>query len=277
MKISMKINPVRVLLSLIFFCVFLSPQFRSFASDAITPAEIFAKNSASIVTIGALAKKFGRIGTGFVVSQEGLILTNNHVLDENDDIYVKFNDNKFYKGRVVDFDDRLDIALVKIDRPGSRPLKLGNSDSVRIGERILAIGNPLGLECTVSDGLISAIRETDAGTRLLQISAPISTGSSGGPLFNMSGEVIGVTSSAASGGQNLNFAVPINYAKLFLAKTFKRTAPSRPNAASYTVAPDDTLFGISKKFGTTIAELIRLNGLSNGRVTPGQKLKIPSR
>jgi S1-C subfamily serine protease len=90
-------------------------------------------------------------------------------------------------------------------------VRLGNSDPVQVGERVVAIGNPRGLEQTVTDGLISAIRDTGKGYKLFQMSVPISTGSSGGPLFNMAGEAIGITAAYLEGGQNLNFAIPINY------------------------------------------------------------------
>jgi len=155
------------------------------------------------------------MGSGFVVSSDGLILTNSHVINMSETVTVKFiADNRVYSNvKVVKNDTIRDLALLKIDEVGNfTAVVLGDSDQVSVGERVVAIGNPEGLENTVSDGLISAIRDKN-GTKLIQISAPISSGSSGGALFNMNGEVIGITSASFGEGQNLNFAVAINHAK----------------------------------------------------------------
>jgi hypothetical protein len=122
-----------------------------------------------------------------------------------------------------------DLAVIKIHGKNFRSLTLGNSDRVQIGEEIVAIGNPLGLELTVSNGILSGVRTVEKeGGKLLQITAPISQGSSGGPLFNMAGEVVGITSMYFEGGENLNFAIPVNDAKRLL---FNRSAAlsSLPN------------------------------------------------
>ncbi|MFA5093132.1 MAG: trypsin-like peptidase domain-containing protein [Candidatus Omnitrophota bacterium] len=155
------------------------------------------------------------MGSGFVVSSDGLILTNSHVINTSETVTVKFiADNRVYSNvKVVKNDTIRDLALLKIDEIGNfTAVVLGDSDQVAVGERVVAIGNPEGLENTVSDGLISAIRDVN-GTKLIQISAPISSGSSGGALFNMNGEVIGITSASFGEGQNLNFAVAINHAR----------------------------------------------------------------
>jgi hypothetical protein len=111
---------------------------------------------------------------------------------------------------------RRDLVVLEIESKGLKPLVLGNSDRVRPGETVVAIGNPLGLEHTVSNGLVSAVREVAPELTMLQISAPIAPGSSGGPLFNDRGEVIGVATGILVGGQNLNFGVPVNYLKPLL-------------------------------------------------------------
>jgi len=155
------------------------------------------------------------MGSGFVVSSDGLILTNSHVISGSGTISIKFiADNRVYSNVKVIKDNTIrDLALLKINDAGSFiPVVLGDSAQVSVGQRVVAIGNPQGLENTVSDGLVSAIRDV-SGTSLLQISVPISAGSSGGALFNMNGEVIGVSSASYKEGQNLNFAVPIDYAK----------------------------------------------------------------
>ena len=160
-------------------------------------------------------------GSGFLVSKDGLIVTNYHVIAEGSSAIVKLPDGAFYVvDGVLASDKTRDIAIVKAQGQKFRTLPLGDSDEVQVGEGVVAIGNPLSLESTVSNGIISGIREVkDEGGKYLQITAPISPGSSGGPLFNMAGEVIGITTLYLKGGENLNFAIPINEAKRLLRET----------------------------------------------------------
>ncbi len=109
-----------------------------------------------------------------------------------------------------------DLAIIKIHGKTFPALTLGNSDQIQVGEEVVAIGNPLGLELTVSNGILSGVRQTKEEGTFLQTTAPISHGSSGGPLFNMSGEVIGINTLYLEGGENLNFAIPVNDAKRLL-------------------------------------------------------------
>ena len=161
-------------------------------------------------------------GTGFLVRSDGIIATNYHVIANGSMAIVKFSD-----GTILPIDGLLaadkarDLAIIKIHSDVGisdfRTLTLGNSDQVQIGEDVVVIGNPLGLELTVSNGIVSGIRTAkEEGGKFLQITAPISHGSSGGPLFNMAGEVIGITTMFVEGGENLNFAIPINDTKLLL-------------------------------------------------------------
>ena len=118
---------------------------------------------------------------------------------------------------VLASDKARDIAVIKAHGQNFRTLPLGNSDRVQVGEDVVAIGNPLSLESTVSNGIVSGIRTVEEeGGKFLQVTAPISPGSSGGPLFNMAGEVVGITTMYLKGGENLNFAIPINDAKRLL-------------------------------------------------------------
>src|SRR5208283_2284459 len=157
-------------------------------------------------------------GSGFLVSKDGLIVTNYHVIAEGNSAIVKLPDGAFYLvDGVVASDKARDIAVIKTDGKNFRTLTLGNSDRLQVGEEVVAIGNPLSLESTVSNGIVSGIRTIEEeGGKFLQVTAPISPGSSGGPLFNMTGEVVGVTTLYLKGGENLNFAVPINDAKRLL-------------------------------------------------------------
>lgn len=158
-------------------------------------------------------------GSGFFISETGLIATNFHVIDYADSIDVVTSDNKTYPvAYVAYFDVARDTAIIKIDAPDKFPyVKIGDSNKLELGQEVIAIGNPLGLQNTVSTGIVSSIRNnsyrTAPGSKDIQISAPISPGSSGGALFNMYGEVVGITYARELDGQNLNYAIPINEIK----------------------------------------------------------------
>ena len=155
-------------------------------------------------------------GSGVIISPQGEILTNYHVIasmgGSDNALEVKTNDGKSYKATVLGKDKELDIALVKIDAAHLPFAKLGDSDSLRIGEWVVAIGNPFGLEHTVTQGIISAKgRKLDTGvSSFLQTDAAINRGNSGGPLLNLKGEVIGINTAINPAGQNIGFAVPIS-------------------------------------------------------------------
>lgn len=172
------------------------------------------------------------VGTGFVVAPNGIIATNLHVIRDTQQLTVTLLDGKAYPvQRIVGIDPDRDLALVSIGKTGMPTLKLGNSDEVAAGDRVVAIGNPLGMfDYTVSDGLVSTVRPFKQNFNVLQISAPISEGSSGGPLFNQYGEVIAVAMGIWREGQNLNFGVPSNYLRALVA------APGRGESITRWVA-----------------------------------------
>jgi len=157
-------------------------------------------------------------GSGFLVSRGGLIVTNYHVIAQGRSAVIKLPDGAFFVvDGVLAFDKARDVAIIKAHGEDFHALTLGNSDLVEVGQEVVAIGNPLSLESTVSNGIVSGIRtDEDMGGKFLQITTPISPGSSGGPLFNMAGEVVGITTLYLKGGENLNFAIPINDAKPLL-------------------------------------------------------------
>jgi S1-C subfamily serine protease len=170
-------------------------------------------------------------GSGFVVTRNGLVVTNYHVIKNGTSAVIKLPDGSFFTvDGVLAFDKDRDIAAIKAHGINFKTVALGDSDRLQIGDEVVAIGSPLSLESTVSNGIVSGIRTEEqpsngslldqvtapAARKLLQITAPISHGSSGGPLFNLAGQVIGITSAALIGGENLNFAVPINDAKKLL-------------------------------------------------------------
>ncbi len=157
------------------------------------------------------------VGSGFVMSRDGYILTNNHVVEDADQIKVKFANGKEYEGKVVGRDPKTDLAVVKIEGASDlQPLTLGNSDDLKVGNWVVAVGSPFGLEQTVTAGIVSAKgRAIGAGPydNFIQTDASINPGNSGGPLINMKGEVVGINTAIIADGQGIGFAIPINMAK----------------------------------------------------------------
>ena len=208
----------RKLLSLIFvFPGVASAQSAPPRKDIPAIAKAANGSIVSIVMSDKDGKPLGQ-GSGFVVSKDGLIVTNYHVIAEGVSAVAKLPDGAFYLiDGVVASDKTRDVAILKAQGHNFRTLTLGNSDRVQVGEEVVAIGSPLSLESTVSNGIVSGIRAVkEEGSKYLQITAPISPGSSGGPLFNMAGEVVGITTMYLKGGENLNFAIPVNDAKRLL-------------------------------------------------------------
>jgi serine protease Do len=168
------------------------------------------------------------LGSGVIVTDEGHIITNNHVVDQVDEIEVQLSDGRTKKARLVGADSQVDLAVLKIDDPGVKPLKLADSDAVQAGDFVLAIGNPFGFEETVTDGIISSKgrpNRTDAFGDLLQTNAAINPGNSGGPLINLRGEVIGINTaiiSRSGGSQGIGFAIPSNTVRTALESLLKQ-------------------------------------------------------
>lgn len=163
------------------------------------------------------------LGSGFIIDKDGYIITNNHVVEGADEIKVKLADNREFKARVIGRDPKTDIALIKITTPFKDlpVLPFGDSDKMRVGDWVLAIGNPFGLEHTVTKGIISATgRVIGAGPydNFLQTDAPINPGNSGGPLINLNGEVIGINTAIIATGQGIGFAIPSNLAKTVISQ-----------------------------------------------------------
>ena len=179
----------------------------------LSPAEIATRAGAAVVMIRA----GDGFGSGFVAAN-GRVATSLHVISAGPPVTVVLPGGREIGDlTVVATDSDSDLAVLGVPGAIGPPLPLGDSDTARPGERVVAIGHPFGLDHTVSDGLLSAVRKLPQGLSLLQISAPISPGSSGGPLFNDRGEVIGVATLASIAGQNLNFCIPVNLLKPLLA------------------------------------------------------------
>lgn len=169
------------------------------------------------------------IGSGFIINQDGKVITNYHVVEGQKRIFVITNDNKIYKAKVIRESQEDDLAILEIEGKLKQfpYVKLGNSDLIEVAEPVIAIGNPFGLAFTVTSGIISAVGRTtpDGREGLIQTDAAVNQGNSGGPLINMNGEAVGVNSmiytSRGGGFIGIAFAVPINRAKTLLASTPK--------------------------------------------------------
>jgi serine protease Do len=162
------------------------------------------------------------LGSGFIVSEDGFILTNNHVVEKADEITVTLLDKGEFKAEVVGTDTRTDIALIKIKAGKKLPhVELGDSEKLEIGEWVVAIGNPFGLGHTVTAGIVGAkgrIIGSGPYDDFIQTDASINPGNSGGPLFNLKGEVVGIATAIIQGGQGIGFATPVHLAKSILGQ-----------------------------------------------------------
>ena len=170
-------------------------------------------------------REFQGVGSGFVISADGYVVTNNHVVERASEVEVVMQDGERYQARVVGLDPKTDLALLKVEADGPLPyVELGDSDSARVGEWVVAVGNPFGLGGTVTVGIVSALgRDINSGPYddYLQIDAPINRGNSGGPLFNNRGQVIGVNSaiySPTGGSVGIGFAIPSNMVRDIVAE-----------------------------------------------------------
>ncbi|MGA1845967.1 DegQ family serine endoprotease [Deferribacter abyssi] len=204
------------------------------------------------------------LGSGFVIDKKGYIVTNNHVIDGADEIIVKLADKKEFKAKVVGKDPLTDLALLKIDPEDEElhPLTLGDSDKTEVGEWVVAIGNPFGLEWTVTAGIISAkgrVLGEGPYDNFMQTDASINPGNSGGPLVNTKGEVVGINTAIIPSGQGLGFAIPVNMLKELLPKL--KAGKVKRGWLGVTVQPlDDKLaksFGLKKPEGALIADVIK--------------------
>jgi serine protease Do len=213
--------------------------------DCVEPIpDLFERLSPSVVSISSVtldpSDGNNRIdfvwGSGFIVSDDGLVLTNSHVVFGHQAIIVTMGDGRQVEPKLIGADPIYDLAVLRIPVTGKENPKviLGNSDSVRIGEDVAAIGNPLELEQSLTRGVVSGLNRfvpdspMSLTLPLIQTDAPINPGNSGGPLFNRCGEVIGITTSMAADAQNIGFAVPINIAKQVIPELVQHGRVIRP-------------------------------------------------
>jgi serine protease Do len=207
------------------------------------------------------------LGSGFVVSQDGYILTNAHVVDSADEITVKFNDKREFKAKVIGADRRTDVALIKIDASGLQPVKFGDPNRLKVGEWVVAIGSPFGFENSVTAGIVSAKGRSlpqENFVPFIQTDVAINPGNSGGPLFNLRGEVVGINSqiySRTGGFMGLSFAIPIDVAMDISTqlKTAGRVQRGRIGVVIQEVSKElADSFGLGKPMGALV------NGVEKG-------------
>ncbi len=163
------------------------------------------------------------IGSGFIIRSDGLIITNNHVVDGSDRVEVKLADGRLFAAKVLGNDPHSDVAVIKLENASGLPtVKLGASKGLRVGDWVLAIGSPMGLEQSATTGIVSAKKRGSLGlynnsyVDFLQTDAAISPGNSGGPLFNLQGEVVGINTAISAMGRGIGFAIPIDQAKVVI-------------------------------------------------------------
>jgi len=207
----------------------------------LSSSEVAKRSSPAIVTIRTEAGQ----GSGVIVDPAGVIVTNLHVVRGQSKASVRLANGDVYDDvSVVDVDERKDLLVLKIKGFGLPTAPIGNSDQAAVGDRVVLIGSPRGLENTVSDGLISAIRDSGDGYRLLQTSAAASPGSSGGGIFNDFGELIGILSAKLTNGENINFGLPVNYVRGLLSTqaqmTLAQLATRFPEVSDRATSPTST-------------------------------------
>jgi serine protease Do len=204
------------------------------------------------------------LGSGFIIDKEGFIITNNHVVERAEEITLKLLDGREFDAKVVGRDPKTDLAVIKIsshfkDLP---VLPLGDSDKIRVGDWVLAVGNPFGLEHTITQGIISARgRAIGAGPydNFLQTDAPINPGNSGGPLVDLKGEVIGINSAIIASGQGIGFAIPINMAKSVISQIKETGKVTRGwiGVSIQAVTPEIAkAFGVKDTGGALVGDVI---------------------
>ena len=201
------------------------------------------------------------LGSGVIIDKSGLILTNNHVIKDADEITVKFANNQEAKGKVVGIDPKTDLAVIRVSAKEDLPVAtLGDSDLLHVGQWAIAIGNPFGLDHTLTVGVISATGRSEVGIaayeNFIQTDASINPGNSGGPLLNIRGEVIGINTAIVASGQGIGFAIPVNMARKVMEDLVKKGRVTRGwlGVGIQPLTPE-----LAKTFGVSADEGILVN------------------
>jgi Do/DeqQ family serine protease len=204
-------------------------------------------------------------GSGVIVDPKGYILTNNHVIENARDITVRLSDSRKFQAKLVGRDTKTDLAVLKVDAPGPLPsAELADSDRLRVGQWAIAIGNPFGLDRTVTVGIISATARNRVGVatyeNFIQTDASINPGNSGGPLLNLDGKVIGINTAIVAAGQGIGFSIPINEAKNVMGQLIAKGRVVRGWLGVLIQDVTDELassFGVREKQGVLVADVVK--------------------
>src|SRR5215469_3841032 len=224
------------------------------------------------------------LGSGVIVTNEGHIITNTHVVSDGegnqvDQIEVQLSDGRLKEARLIGADSQSDLAVLKIDDPGVKPLKLADSDTVQPGDFVLAIGNPFGLQETVTDGIISwkgRPNSTDFRGELLQTNAAINPGNSGGPLINLRGEVVGINEqivSRSGGSEGIGFAIPSNAVRTALESVLKHGRIIRGYLGVVSRAPQAEQQSASDNEGVVIDQVVPGSPAAQAQLQPGDVIR----
>jgi S1-C subfamily serine protease len=224
--------------------------------------ETFKKSSPAVVTISTPTG----FGSGVVVDSNGVIITNLHVVQGATKASVRLAKGDVYDDvTVVDFDSRKDLVLLKVKGFNLPTAELGDSDNLSVGDTVFAIGAPQGLELTLSQGIVSALRDSGEGYRVVQTTAAISPGSSGGGLFDDQGRLVGITSFRIKGGENLNFAVPVNYIRGMLSTTTTLTLQELASKTDRSTS-ESSLSRSGTTAGSGVPQLAKAYVSGNGKI-----------
>jgi Do/DeqQ family serine protease len=217
-------------------------------------------------------------GSGVIVDARGFILTNNHVVENAAEVEVRLSDDRKFKATIVGRDPKTDLAVLKVDA-GAAPLpvaELGDSDTLRRGQWVMAIGNPFGLDRTVTAGIVSATGRTRVGVAtyeaFIQTDASINPGNSGGPLLNLDGRVIGINTAIVSTGQGIGFSIPINMAREIMAQLMARGRVVRGwlGIAIQDLTPELAAgFGVQPGSGVLVSDVMKDSPAEAGGMKPG--------
>jgi serine protease Do len=216
-------------------------------------------------------------GSGVIVDPKGYILTNNHVIENARDITVRLSDSRKLPAKLVGRDPKTDLAVLKVDAPGPLPAaELGDSDALRVGQWAIAIGNPFGLDRTVTVGIVSATARNRVGLttyeNFIQTDASINPGNSGGPLLNLDGRVIGINTAIVATGQGIGFSIPINEARMVMSQLIARGRVVRGWLGVVIQDVTDELsssFGVGERQGVLVADVMRGSPAESAGVRPG--------
>lgn len=230
---------------------------------------------------GPQFKRDKSLGSGFIISKDGYIVTNDHVVRDAESVQVKLSNDKLYDARVVGGDPKTDIAVIKITASDLPAAVLGNSDNLEVGQWAIAIGNPFGLEHSMTVGVVSATGRSNMGIEtyenFIQTDASINPGNSGGPLMNIHGEVIGINTAIVAAGQGIGFAIPITMAKPIFTQLMQKGSVSR-GYMGVTIQPvTDELaqsFGLKQAKGALINDVLKGGPADKAGIRQGDVIAV---